>query len=368
MAERMLRWDEASGELQEVSRRVGEYDTEYLMNDGSWQLEQNDGGRANVDTGSLRYYADDPGGDSEGVTGAGAVDNPAGWQNALLGNVVSDLRYWTPGTVLSQEEVQGLFQQLANPTFTNDAPRSLEQYLSDPRSVIRVEDGQYVYRPELAKGDYVPTNARRAKGFGGLVQGWATQGAGPLLLAAIGGQLLSGAGGASGATGVAGGEFAGLDLGNFIGSTAEAGAGAVYDVGSGLLQGGSVLGDIGALDLGGFIGDTSGAGTGAVYTPEGSLVSDAIGGKGLVDEVLNNPARKVGTELVKQLVTPDGGGGATAGGTTTAATRAPIDLSGVRLGVSPGTSKSLQMLSGGSVYDESGALRGGLISPYLKRA
>ncbi len=396
MAERMLRWDEASGELQEVSRRVGEYDTEYLMDDGSWQREVNDGGRANVDTGSLRYYVDDPGADSDGITGSGAVENPAGWQNTLLGNIVSDLRYWTPGTVLSQDEVAGLFTQLANPTFTNDAPKSLQQYLSDPRSVVRVEDGKYVYRPELAQGDYVPTNARRAMGFGGLVGGWLSSPPTQIMSSVFGGGGLSSfanvAGQAAstatdnpvykqiaglvnlgnglynsfgqGATDVIDGE----SLGSFLDGPVGADPNAVYDATSGL---GSfdpdALGDLNNLGLEDFIDDVNLTDTGAVYTPDGSLL-DSAASNGLVDKALKTAGEKVVGEVIKNALSPNGSSSTASSGATTAAAKAPIDLSGISLGVSPGTSKTLQMLSGGNVYDEAGGLRGGLISPYLKRA
>lgn len=79
-----------------------------------------------------------------------AVDSPAGFS---FGD--STALPWAPGTVLTPQQAQQVVSRIALPGhYVGGDGMTMEKYLSDPRSAIKVEGGQYVYRPEAAKGDF----------------------------------------------------------------------------------------------------------------------------------------------------------------------------------------------------------------------
>jgi hypothetical protein len=178
----------------------------------------------------------------------------------------AEFESYVPGQTLTPQQVQSVLANL-----TGSAPNTrgveggagltLDSYMADPRAAIKVENGQYVFRPELAQGDYFginPTGFWDGMGPAALVAGLA--GGLPMLTsmgllgggAAAAGAGETGIGGWAGAIGE-GGTLSGVsDLGWNVAGLAGEGAGA------GALDGINWASDIFNPDaLSTFTGDTS---------------------------------------------------------------------------------------------------------------
>lgn len=93
------------------------------------------------------------------------------YQTNLLNGIVGDAFRMKPGAEISPEEFMQYYQRLANSKYTKDAPASVQALLSDPRSVIRLEGGKLVYRPDMSTGDFKPVDYS-PKSFGDMVKGF----------------------------------------------------------------------------------------------------------------------------------------------------------------------------------------------------
>lgn len=119
---------------------------------GFWWAEDSEGNRYAVDPFS---EVDSESGDE--FTGYREVDRQneanVGQQGAGL---PMDSWRWKSGQILTPQDMQQISQIMSLPgrLVGVDGPMSVEQYLADPRSTVKVENGQYVYRPEQAKGDW----------------------------------------------------------------------------------------------------------------------------------------------------------------------------------------------------------------------
>ncbi len=72
--------------------------------------------------------------------------------------LMNDAMNWVPGRVMTPEEVQKVVANVAGTApntrgVVGGQGMTLESYLADPRAAIKVENGQYVYRPELVQGN-----------------------------------------------------------------------------------------------------------------------------------------------------------------------------------------------------------------------
>lgn len=114
------------------------------------------------------------------------------YQASQLGE---DAFRWAPGSVVSPEEFQSFWQRFSDPRWTDNLPKggmTPEQYFADPRAAIRQENGQFVYRPDMAQGDWAPVDYG-AKGFlGGLGEFLSSPGMGVILGGVLGGNALFG--------------------------------------------------------------------------------------------------------------------------------------------------------------------------------
>ncbi len=119
---------------------------------GFWWAEDGDGNRYAVDPFS---EVDSESGDE--FTGYREVDRQneanVGQQGAGL---PMDSWRWKSGQVLTPQDMQEISRIMSLPgrLVGVNGPMSVEQYLADPRSAVKVENGQYVYRPEQAQGDW----------------------------------------------------------------------------------------------------------------------------------------------------------------------------------------------------------------------
>lgn len=81
-----------------------------------------------------------------------ATNAPAGFGAESYGFV--------PGQVVPTETVLTALQRLNEPGHYEGITGgiTLDQYIADPRSVVKFENGQFIYRPELSKGDFISTD------------------------------------------------------------------------------------------------------------------------------------------------------------------------------------------------------------------
>lgn len=120
--------------------------TAYQDSKGFWWSEDEDGNKIPVDP-----YTDD-----EGFTGYKQVDRRFTEDTTTGAGLSPDAWRWKSGQVLTPQDMQEISRVMSTPgAYVGvDGPMSVEQYLADPRSAVKVENGQYVYRPEQAKGDW----------------------------------------------------------------------------------------------------------------------------------------------------------------------------------------------------------------------
>jgi hypothetical protein len=113
---------------------------------GFWWAEDADGNR----------YAVDPYSD-EDFTGYRQVDRRFEETSTPQGaGLPMDSWRWQSGQVLTPQDMAQVAQIMSTPgAYVGvNGPMSVDQYLADPRSAVKVENGQYVYRPEQAQGDW----------------------------------------------------------------------------------------------------------------------------------------------------------------------------------------------------------------------
>ena len=218
-----------------------------------------------------------------------------------------------PGAVLTPEQMQSVVSTLGS-EYRGAGGITQQQYLADPRSVIRQENGQYVYRPELssvAKDGKDWYGIDRANGF------W--DGAGPFALALLGmGGLpfaasmgLFGAGaaaeGAAGASGAASGSISAAEAAS-LGAVNSFDAGAMAQIlGTDLTVGEQALAAVKA----------------AMATPGGAtsqVLSNAIKGATGI-EVSPGVLQTIGKVAAVGMMSGAGGGSTSGGVSGTAASQ-----------------------------------------------
>jgi hypothetical protein len=136
---------------------------------------------------------------------------PSGFDRDSLG--------WEPGRVMSQEEVQKVWENLH--TGYKDFGLDFNTYLNDPRSAIRQENGQYVYRPENVTDYWAGINDGNF-GFADLAKGFLTTPSITAPLMALGGGIL----GMEGIIGSAAGQMGSSAFPTFLGDAAAGVGGA----------------------------------------------------------------------------------------------------------------------------------------------
>lgn len=224
---------------------------------------------------------------------------PAGFDPGFVPGQEIDLR--TLAKVLERLNMPGFYEGIDN-------GMTLDQYLAHPNSMIKVENGKYVYRPEQAQGDFV---SKDRESF------MESLGALPMVLGAFGAPFLSslgiigpgagilgsaefptflgdavsaGASGAAGAAGSAASGFPGIEAADFSLHTPGAGFGGQGTSGLGLST--TTSGGAGALGAG--AGTATGAGLGlqAVGASGAPIAAAGLGagaaGGGFWESLLNS--------------------------------------------------------------------------------
>ena len=177
-----------------------------------------------------------------------ATNMPAAWSN---------MDRVAPGTALSQQQLNEFWAAFKQGKFVDGAENlSFEQYLNDPRSPLKVENGQVVWRPEKMQGDF---QGKDLESFMDVIS--------PILsvaLPALGGATLSYLGGMGSAAGASSG---------FLGDAASTGAGGLGEFSGSMawdapgLQGGTyALKDLATDTLGDFSLAGQGTGYGGVLS------------------------------------------------------------------------------------------------------
>lgn len=292
---------------------------------------------------------------------------------------------WAPGREVSQQEAAQLLQNLNLPgVFQDGEGMTLESYLADPRSALKVENGKLVYRPEQMQGDF-QSNDRESflESLGAL----------PFVLGAFGAPYLA----SLGAAGTAGGagalnSFDTGAMGNILGTNvsdvattasgignAASAAGTGVDFSSSFLPTltetatapglvsptgsladmATTLGAGGAVEVGGLAGLTDAA----LGLPSGGL-SAAIGGTGItVPGALGNLSLDAAGNLASTVV----GGAAPNLATTVSGSGAGVTPGAVASGASSVSSLS-KFLDGSASLDDwlklGGTVGSALLSGY----
>lgn len=157
-----------------------------------------------------------------------AVDSPAGFS---FGD--STALPWAPGTVLTPQQAQQVVSRIALPGhYVGGDGMTMEKYLSDPRSAIKVEGGQYVYRPEAAKGDFESIDRESLM---------ESLGAFPFVLSAFAAPFAASLGVIGPGAGVMGSAEFPTFLGDAAGAASGAGAGAVSTAADGINWGSDIF-------------------------------------------------------------------------------------------------------------------------------
>lgn len=202
-----------------------------------------------------------------------ANSNPAGF---------GDMAGVAPGTALTPQQVQEVIGRIATPgTHVGGDGMTLDKYMADPRSAIKMEGGQYVYRPEQAQGDFQSVDQESF---------WESFGPFALVAGAMGGLPMAASmglfGGAAGAAG--GAEAAGLGALNSFDTGAMASILGTDVAGAGAAGG---LGALNSFDTGAMadILGTNVAG-GAATAGAGTVASTAANGASALSRVLAGTA------------------------------------------------------------------------------
>lgn len=161
MAQAKTRYNQQTGEMEEIWKQMlfpgtDIYVQAQQMDDGSWSYSD-PSSRMLADGSSYYYDPQRTEAQGDGITGGGAggVTGPYNTlQQSLFSGALGDLPAFRPGTVLSQEEVAQMLPLLMNPDYIKGAPTSAEEYFGDPRAAIKIENGQFVWRPDQMQGDW----------------------------------------------------------------------------------------------------------------------------------------------------------------------------------------------------------------------
>ena len=179
-----------------------------------------------------------------------AAGVPAGFQFGESA-ATNEAQNWKPGRIMTPEEVQKVVSNVEQYT-QGSKGMTLDSYLADPRAAIKVENGQYVYRPESLKPE---------DDWQGIPKTGFWDGAGPFALVLAGMALpyaasLGALGAGASASGTAGGTAGGA--GGTAAGGAAAGEFALVPAGSGAGVGGVGTGGLGLGTAGSSIGLTPG--------------------------------------------------------------------------------------------------------------
>lgn len=246
-----------------------------------------------------------------------ATNTPAGVMNEW------NLR---PGSVLTQEQFDQIIQNLrgsgagsSNRGYLGAMNITPEQYLADPRSPVKLENGQLVYRPEQsaqATGgeDWFGVNPTGFWNNADLVSmlPLIAVGAGPYAtsMGAYGGAAATGGAGGGGSTGAVGA------AGDFSLHTAGSGFGGVGSGGIGLNTAGIGLtpeliaagGGAGAMGIGGGLG-LQAINTAGTALTGATMGAGAASGGGFWETLLNTVTSSPGAAVASTLSTFLEGGG-----------------------------------------------------------
>jgi len=202
-----------------------------------------------------------------------ANNNPAGF---------GDMSGVAPGTALTPEQVQQMFSTFQAGKYTDGSESmTLQQYLADPRSAIRSENGQYVYRPEAMQGDFMAKDQESfLESFGPFALAAGLMGGLPMATAmgafGAGGAAGAGSGGLGGASLGAEELFTGLNSlvpgGSGVAEAIAAGAG-----GAGANMGGSLAADEFLNTMSNFVPGGSGAAEAAAAVGAGAGAASGAG-------------------------------------------------------------------------------------------
>jgi len=235
-----------------------------------------------------------------------AVNNPAGF---------NDMSGIAPGTALSPQQVQEVIGRLGTPGhYVGGDGMTLDRYLADPKSAIKLENGQYVYRPEAMQGDFESIDRESfLSSFGPFALAAGLMGGLPML-ASMG--IMGGAGAATGAGTEAAAAGAGMPAADFSLAGAGQGVGGVGSAGLGLNTAGMGLtpemiaagGGASAMGVGGGLGLQAVGTTGTALTGA-TMGAGAASGSGWWDTLLNTVTGSPGTTGASTLANFLKGGG-----------------------------------------------------------
>lgn len=212
-----------------------------------------------------------------------ANNMPASWSN---------MDRVAPGTALSQQQLNEFWAAFKQGKFVDGAENlSFEQYLNDPRSPLKVENGQVVWRPEKMQGDF---QGKDLESFMDVIS--------PIMsvaLPALGGATLSYLGGMGSAAGASSG---------FLGDAASTGAGGLGEFSGSMawdapgLQGGTyALKDLATDTLGDFSLAGQGTGYGGVGTAGQGLSLGAGSTGGAIGDMAASLASQAGVDALAPI-------------------------------------------------------------------
>ena len=260
---------------------------------------------------------------------------------------------WAPGRVMTPEEVQQVVANVSNNTIEGQG-MDLASYLANPRAAIKVENGQYVYRPEslMPENDFQGIQKTGFwDGMGPAMLPLIAFGAGPFAasLGAAGGAAAAGGAEAAGAGAAGAGEF-GASFAPTITPSTVAQSGLLY-------SGGSMPTVAGLTGVGGLTAEgaaalaamgSAGAGLGAGTTGAlGSLGLDAAGN--IVSQGVNLANSATTAAGLGSAVTGAAGGAGAAGSAAGSAGSTAASALSKATGPDQGTTDILGKLLGAGV-------------------
>lgn len=145
------------------------YNNAYQDSRGYWWADTENGKipvsdpQSSWEDGSTYYTGYDQDAMDQGITG---------YQAALLNGLSGDAFRWKSGTEITPQEFAQFYSHLSDPKWTQDfGGNDLNGYFNDPRAAVRYENGKFVYRPDLAQGDFKPMDYS-PNSFGDMVKGF----------------------------------------------------------------------------------------------------------------------------------------------------------------------------------------------------
>lgn len=214
-------------------------------------------------------------------------------------------KWFVPGQEISPDYFSQVIARLNQPgAYEGVSGMTAQQYLADPRSAVKVENGKLVYRPEQMQGDYASVDRESFLQSLGAIPAILGMAAGPFMQVAGIGSL----GSAGAAAGSAGAEFF-PNVHSMLGDVASMGSGAAGGAAGAAtgasvvdypMQGGSYAMETSTLPTtvaNDFSLASQGAGYGGVGTGGTGLSLGANSAGGLIGETAANLASAGGTQL-----------------------------------------------------------------------